>query len=872
MANTIFQNGMTWLRADFHLHTKADKEFIYTDIPEQFNGKYVERLVDENISIGVITNHNKFDRDEYKSLRKVANKKGIWLLPGVELSVNDGANGIHTLIVFDKESWISGDDDYINQFLTSAFEGVANRENENTPCRLGIMDVLKKLNEHRLQGRDSFVILAHVDQDKGFFNELDGGRIMAIGNDELFKCSILGFQKVTKRDTINNCITWFNGWMPAFVQGSDCKSIVNVGKAHVIDGIDAKIYIKIGDFNFEALKYALIDHQHRLSPIIPTQTKSYIKSISFSGGKLDGKNIELSSDLNSFIGIRGSGKSAIIEILRDALGIKLNDAAADKSYKNDLVNYILGSGGKVTVELRGNDGKEYRVERILGQSSSIYDNANNRLDCSLSAIFMIPVYFGQKDLSNKKETFESELLHRLIWSHLEYHKSIIDEKKLQVRNCVLELQKVKEIASQKEEIEKTIKDTEQKLKFFKDNGVEDKLKVQTQFEKDKKELQSRIASIKQFRAELLNIASLSNKYWEPLVGSDENKVHFEKVNLELVELSSISEEIKSLAEKLSMGIERIEHVLSEVKEKEESMAEDFAKIKRELNSDTINPDTFLKLSSLLTESKIKIIEIGKQEEIKKELNANLNKALDDLNEAWRQEFLALEKEVAKINDSNGNLTIDVVFKGRRNDFINHLKGFLKGTGLRDATYQNIETDYKDYIEIFRNWEDFKNGLNDNVVGEVIKRFKESLGDLLTYKVENKVTIKYKGKALSHHSLGQRASALILFLLAQKNANILMIDQPEDDLDNQTIYEEVIMEIIKLKPQMQFIFATHNANIPVLGESEKVIACDFEDGDSIKLKDGSIDTPDIQKAIVSIMEGGKIAFNRRRDVYNMWKIS
>ncbi len=872
MVNTIFENGMTWLRADFHLHTKADKEFTYTDTPEQFNGKYVERIVDEGIAIGVITNHNKFDREEYKSLRKAASKKEIWILPGVELSVNDGANGIHILIVFDKDSWLEGDDDYINQFLTSAFEGVANRENENTPCRLCMMDVLKKLNEHRLQGRDSFVILAHVDQNKGFFEELDGGRILAIGKDELFKSSILGFQKVTKRDTINNCVAWFKGWMPAFVQGSDCKTIADVGKAHVIDGNDAKVYIKIGDFNFEALKYALIDHRHRVSPIIPTQNKTYVKSISFSGGKLDGKNIELSPDLNSFIGIRGSGKSAIIEILRDALGIELNDAAADKSYKNELVSYILGSGGKVTIVLRCNDGKEYRLERILGQSPSIYDDANNRLDCSLSAIFKNPVYFGQKDLSNKKETFESELLQRLIWSHIEGQKSVIDEKKLYVRNCVLELQKVKDIAIQKEELEKTIKDTVQKLKFFRDNGVEDKLKVQAQYEKDKKEMQLKISTIKQFKEELLNIVESSNECWEPLVGSDENKAHFEKVNLALKELSSISQDIMSLAEKLSKVIEKIENALNEVIEKEESMAEDFAKIKRELNSDTINPDTFLKLSSLLTESKTKIAEIGKQEELKKKLNSNLNKALDDLNEAWRQEFLALEKEVAKINDSNGNLTIDVVFKGRRNDFINHIKGFLRGTGLREATYQNIEANYKDYIEIIRNWKNFKDGLNENVVGEVSKRFKESLGDLLTYKVENRVTIKYKGKALSRHSLGQRASALILFLLAQKDTNVLVIDQPEDDLDNQTIYEEVITEIIKLKPQMQFIFATHNANIPVLGESEKVVACDFENGNSIELEDGSIDTPSIQKAIVGIMEGGKIAFNRRRDIYNIWKIS
>lgn len=872
MGANVFESGMKWLRADFHLHTRADKEFTYNDGETDFNGKYIGRLVDEEIGIGVITNHNKFDRDEYKGLRKLAKKQGIWLLPGVELSVNDGANGIHTLIVFDKDSWIGSDDDFINQFLTTVFEGVPNRENENTPCKFSLMEVLKKLNEHRLQGRDSFVILAHVDQDKGFFEEMDGGRIINISKEELFRKSILGFQKVTKYDTINNFKTWTGGWIPALVQGSDCKNIAGVGKAHVIDSKEAKVYIKIGDFNFEALKYALMDCQHRVSGEEPSLNKPYIKSISFSGGKLDGKCICFSPDLNNFIGIRGSGKSAIIEILRDALGIELNDAAADKGYKNDLVSYILGSGGKVTVFLRSNDGKEYRLERILGQAASIYDDGNNRLDCSLSAIFNIPVYFGQKDLSNKKEAFETELLQRLVGSHIEGHKAIINEKILEVRNCVLELQKIKDIAAQKEELDKTIKDTEQKLKIFKDNGVEAKLKVQAQFEKDKKELQKRISELKLFRDELQRMANSSSDYWQPLVGSDDNKALFEKANKVLGEIAPVAEEIKALAAKVTNAITSLEAIAGELREKEESMAEEFAKIKRELNSDTINPDTFLNLSKILTDAKQKQTEIGKQEELKKKLNTNLNKALDELNEAWRQEFLALEKEVTKINEANGNLTIEVEFKGRRSAFVNHLKNFLRGTGLRDATYQNIEANYKDYIEIIRNWKKFRDSISESVIGEVGKRFKESMADLLTYQVENKVTIKYKGKALSRHSLGQRASALILFLLAQKDTNVLIIDQPEDDLDNQTIYEEVITEVVKLKNQMQFIFATHNANIPVLGESEKVEACDFEDGASIVLKEGSIDTPEIQKAIVSIMEGGETAFNKRREIYNIWRLS
>jgi ABC-type bacteriocin/lantibiotic exporter with double-glycine peptidase domain len=108
------------------------------------------------------------------------------------------------------------------------------------------------------------------------------------------------------------------------------------------------------------------------------------------------------------------------------------------------------------------------------------------------------------------------------------------------------------------------------------------------------------------------------------------------------------------------------------------------------------------------------------------------------------------------------------------------------------------------------------------------------------------------------------------LLAQKENNVLIIDQPEDDLDNQTIYDEVIKEVKKIKGNMQFIFATHNANIPVLGDSEKVIAFSYNER-KITSHSGTIDNHQTQRFIVDIMEGGDEAFNRRKNIYSIWNI-
>jgi ABC-type multidrug transport system ATPase subunit len=134
---------------------------------------------------------------------------------------------------------------------------------------------------------------------------------------------------------------------------------------------------------------------------------------------------------------------------------------------------------------------------------------------------------------------------------------------------------------------------------------------------------------------------------------------------------------------------------------------------------------------------------------------------------------------------------------------------------------------------------------------------------------NRFTILYQGKDLQHHSLEQKASAFMLFLPRLGQNDVIIIDQPDNDLDNQTIYEDVIKMIRKLKPNVQFIFATHNPNIPVLGNAEQTHAVEFID-DKIEVQCGSIDAHTQQKSIIDIMEGGKEAFDKRKEIYQIWK--
>ena len=117
----MFENGSEIVRFDCHLHTKKDKEFKYSEADNSFVTEYVNKLEEEKITIGVITNHNKFDVDEYKALKKAANKRNILLLPGVELSIKEGASAVHTLIVFNPDEWIVNGSDFISRKIDSFF-------------------------------------------------------------------------------------------------------------------------------------------------------------------------------------------------------------------------------------------------------------------------------------------------------------------------------------------------------------------------------------------------------------------------------------------------------------------------------------------------------------------------------------------------------------------------------------------------------------------------------------------------------------------------------------------------------------------------------------------------------------------------------
>lgn len=119
------------------------------------------------------------------------------------------------------------------------------------------------------------------------------------------------------------------------------------------------------------------------------------------------------------------------------------------------------------------------------------------------------------------------------------------------------------------------------------------------------------------------------------------------------------------------------------------------------------------------------------------------------------------------------------------------------------------------------------------------------------------------KDASGLSRGQKCTALLPLLLARRDTPLL-IDQPEDNLDNHFIYETVVESIRRLKGRRQMVFVTHNANIPVLAEADLVVVLNSDGKRGIVERAGSLD--ECREQIIDLLEGGREAFELRRQRY------
>ena len=873
-----FPRGAEWVRVDFHLHTKADKEFEYSGDENFYNSAYVDALAAAEIRLGVITNHNKFDFEEFKSLRTTARKKKIGLLPGVELSLSDGRAGIHVLIMF-SDAWMDSGKDYINSFIASMFPGKTKGEyeHENGCSEKTLLQMIEMLDG--LSRGDYFLIFAHVEEPKGLWQELGMGKLAAWKDKrcDSLRNRTLGFQKVRSYNKLNEADkpcrikaqNALGDWYPAEVEGSDPKAIDKIGKGN-------PCYLKLGELSFEAAKFALFDHAHRVRSTLPEPRQAVLlRQVRFAGGALDGITVPFSPSLNCLIGPRGNGKSAVIECLRHALGFR---EVSDERYKSGLVERMLSPAGKVVVEAVDEFGREVRIERERTGQPAVYLDGVYR-DISPGSILKDILYFGQKDLSTRSESFDESFLDKLLADRLnpkpQEEAALVEG----VRQAARQLKETLEATEKITVLQKEKNELDAQLQVFAGKGVDKKLADMTLFDGDRLAVVSWQQALKELMTNLKESAD-----WDeadaafPVLKSKRSEPIAADLNAAKVKSDQAKAGAQAALQTLREAFTSVGEALQKLAPVQEEMKLEVAELQKTLNEPQLDLEMFRKKKTRLDQL-VKLLAAGAQraktEQAARDL---LGAAVHKLHDFWHERFGEREAEVRRLE---GELPLEIrlqtAFKGKRRAFGEFLRSKFRGSGLLAASYETMEDAFVDGRELYQSRADLEPQLSENAAVKVRSVLLDHLADFLSFRTPDETVILFQQnskaapKPLGDYSLGQRATVILHILMHLQRHPVILIDQPEDDLDNETLYSHFIKQLVDRKDLTQFVFATHNPNIPVLGDAEQAIVCRKE-GEVFSFDHGSIDDKEIQQRIVTVMEGGEDAFRRRKEIYQLWKNS
>ncbi len=873
----FFEHGSKWVRADFHLHTAAADEFNQRGIlPTTYAEDFVNRLHTRDIRLAIITNHNKFDKQEFLALKASAEQRDIKLLAGVEFSAKDGQRGIHILLVFD-DSWYSETTDDINHFLSRAFH--LKRDYDRSPYTTNSCYALEEL-VHELDNfnKDYFLIMAHVDQKNGLFYEVKGRNLEQLLTSSAFKRKVLALQKSTGINN-RNLLEQHVGRKLALVEGSD-NAEGGMDGIGISSGNNRECYVKLGAFTFEAVKFALIHHQERVSPQLHKPQNLSISSIEIEQGGKETIIIPLNPALNTIIGVRGSGKSTLLETVRYGLGLEPNETPTN--YKNEIVRRLMKAGNRLLLRLADGEGKiQYTIQREWAKRPLVLD-ANGEVLEGLQPQQLLPTaYYGQKDIEELGKNFTASYIEdKLLREYLADKKEKEEALKHEINDIFGQLQKLSDLGSQRDKLIAEIAYFKHNIEQFEQSGLQELVAKELNFADDESKLFQIRDELQEMSQRLLEV--IESYGWDAYlayqVKEAGNILLFENTVFPIIR--QLVDESKKLRIQFSEGtdlgtsiIDKWTGVLENFSQLRETLQEEFRRAKQLINDPNLDVESHKQNKQSLAHLTNKLKTIDTKLADAENLRQKLYQGIRKLKEHRLTIFEAINKKIEQLNELKLSFHIKVTHQGDKQSFKDWLSQNSNGL-QRENHIKKIVEQYDNPTEIYLDL------FNDNSPlatilqgGTLLTKFREVFSNnpaVLTYRVPDKYQFLYNDKPLERYSIGQKATALIAFVLTHEEKKLFIIDQPEDDLDNYTVAGEIIGRIKQLKSDIQFIFATHNPNILVLGDSDQVVICQYHDDEErIEFASGSIDKWDIQQTAVKIMEGGQEAFDRRKDVYQLW---
>ncbi len=848
----------------------------------------VDKAVDLGITLLAVTDHNSVSG--VPDFRAAAQGRDVHIFPGFELSSSEG---VHVLCIYPPET----SQEQLSRFLGEF--GITNPDPSADLADKTFVDILRKVRE---QG--GVTIAAHATSDHGgLFGALSGkARIQAWRSEELLAIQIPGPVDDLPQDVraiIENKNADYRRDHPA--EERLAIAVVNakdVARPEDLEDRSATCWVKMSQVSIEGLRQAFLDpgSRIRLNPKTGTlepEEHAELIELAWEGGFLDGCKVRFNPNLNVLVGGRGTGKSTVIESIRAVLGIDPVGDDARKAYEG-IVRHVLRNGTKITLRVRAHRPavREYTIERTLPNPPVVKDAGGNV--SNLSPLEVVPriEVFGQHEISEL--TKSREKLTRLLDRFVERDETLL-RRKLDLRR---ELEKSRrsliETRTELKQIEErlaALPGLEETLKRFKEAGLEEKLKEQSLLVREERILTSipeRLAAFREclesLRREVpIDRAFLSAKALEELPA----KEILARLN---PVFQRLDEDLKGIATALESALKRADEDVAAVRREWEARKQQvqaaYEKILRELQKSRVDGEEFIRLRRSIEELR-PLRERKKQAQaLEMEQADRRRNLLIEWENVKGEEFRLLDRAARKVSQRlRDRVQVEVTAAGDREPLFAILREKVGGrlSEAIEMLRQAQDLSLTQFVEACRAGADEvteRFGIAAAQAGRLAQADPEVLMQIEELDLPPTTTIRLNTaplgeppswQALEALSTGQKATAVLLLLLLESDAP-LVVDQPEDDLDNRFITEGVVPRMREEKQRRQFIFSTHNANIPVLGDAELIIglaALGEANGGHARIAPehmGSIDDQPVRELVEEILEGGKEAFERRRRKY------
>ena len=657
----------------------------------------------------------------------------------------------------------------------------------------------------------------------------------------------------------------------------------------------------------EGLRQAFLDFESRIRLEGDRREEHYprLVGIAIEGGFLRGREggpflLHLNPNLNCIIGGRGAGKSALLEAIRYAFDIPAK-TEANRQQADELLRNTLGAGARVTVFYEVEDGTLYRIERLWGHPPRVFDARTDEEKPGLHPGHLVPggpvEVYGQKEVYeiSKDPEFQLRLLDGYVAEAL---RPIRERERDLIRRLEANAQEILRLEREIEEITERLQSLpaiREELERLERQEAIARLERKKQLDQERAMLEEAdrsvaelIADIETFTAthgippDLLGERARSGLPHADLLARqrallDQVEALFRQTMDELpARLSALWAEGQADRVTWRKVYEQVEEAYQALlREVPDASARRYIELQRQRNA----------LEQLAQEAE------RRQEQVSQR-KAERQQMLEALRHLRREEAFRARREKAQELDAllGERITVDVMLEGHREAYVHRLRQAFTGSRITGSVIEKIarataaDGTYWDPIHLVaairREREDPPE--DESVLAQVYgvsaayrRRLSalpdEVLYDLETYRVPDLPIIKLRvgeqDRPLADLSVGQKCTAILSLILVERKTP-LVIDQPEDDLDNRFVFDEIVQTLRREKERRQFIIATHNANIPVSGDAELIVVLDADEAHGWVACLGSIDDPALREPVENILEGGREAFRIRKEKYGI----